>query len=295
MLLSVIGTYTLMRTLKGRSYVTIRGQGSRAARLDLGRWAVLAETYCWLYVAVAILLPSAVMVAASLVPWTWTFPLTLSNYAEILSGRRFAIVLKNTLVVAGLGATGATILGVYLAWASERTKLFGRRAIGYIALVPAAVPGVIMGMGVLWTYLWIPIGVYGTIWIIILAFVGRYVANSYRTAAAKFAQIDASLEEAARTAGARWFEVLRDVTLPLTRSGILAAWAILFILLTTELSVVVVLYNSSTMTLSVLMFDYWNNGNYAALAAIGVIQLLGVFGVILLVYRLLGRRELELA
>ncbi len=152
-----------------------------------------------------------------------------------------------------------------------------------------------MGIGVLWMYLWIQIGVYGTIWIIIVAFIGRYIAYSYRAVTAKFAQIDPALEESARAAGARWFEALRDITLPLVRSGILAAWALLFILLTTELSMVVVLYNSSTMTLSVLMFDYWNNGNYSPLAAIGVIQLLGIFGIISLVFRVLGRAELELA
>jgi iron(III) transport system permease protein len=294
MLLSVVGTYAITRTLRGRSYVTIRGQGSRAARLNVGGWRTVAEVYCWLYVAVAIVLPAAVMLAASLVPWTWTFPLTLGNYREIVSGGRFPAVLKNTLYVAGIGATGATVLGLFLAWISERTRGFGRRAIAYIALMPASVPGVIMGVGVLWMYLWLQIGVYGTIWIIILAFIGRYVAYSYRAATAKFAQLDPSLEESARTAGARWFEALRDVTIPLTRSGILAAWAILFVLLTTELSVVVVLYNSSTMTLPVLMFDYWSNGNYSALAAIGVIQLLGIFAVILLVFRLFGRPELEL-
>jgi iron(III) transport system permease protein len=144
-------------------------------------------------------------------------------------------------------------------------------------------------------FLWlpIPVNVYGSAWIIILAFVGRFTAYAIRPIGASLAQVHPELEESARVAGFGWLRTLFAITLPLIRPSIVASWILLFSIFMTELSMVILLYTANTRTFSVLAFETWSTGIFSVLAGLSILQLLVGASIMLFVRRLFGSRALS--
>jgi iron(III) transport system permease protein len=159
-----------------------------------------------------------------------------------------------------------------------------------VALLPVSVPGIAFGVGVMFLWLRAPIDVYGTAWIIVLAFVGRFTAYAVRPIGASLQQVHPELEESARVAGYGWLRTLTRITLPLIRPGIVASWILLFSIFMTELSMVILLYTANTRTFSVLSFETWSNGDFSLLAGLSILQLMIGASVMLTVRRLFGAR-----
>src|SRR4029453_14355276 len=243
---------------------------------------------------VAIIAPYASLIAVSLSKsWGLDFwkGLTLRNYSFILfeyDVTQRAII--NSLILATLAATLAVVLGTIIGWIDLRTKIPGRRLLDYAALIPLGLPGIVMAVALLQFWLHMPLALYGTLTILLLAYVGRYFPLGVRAANTSLRQIDPSLEESARILGASWGTTMREVTLPLIRPGLFAGWLLVFVPAIQELSASILLFSSSSITLAVAVYNLYETGYTEPVAALAIINVLIIAVAIWLANRLGGGR-----
>jgi len=275
--ITVAALYLQHRFLARRSYVTVGGKGARPQLIDLGpmRWVLLG--FCVLVFAVAIVLPYGALIAVSLSKsWGLSFwkGLTLDNYRFVLLEYNVTQrAILNSLLLATLAATIAVLLGAVIGWIDVRTKAMGRRLLDYAALVPLGLPGIVMAVALIQFWLAMPVALYGTLTILLLAYVGRYIPLGVRAANTSLRQIDASLEESARVLGASWARTLREVTLPLIRPGLFAGWLLVFVPVIQELSASILLFSSSSITLAVAVYNLYETGYTEPVAALAMVNM----------------------
>jgi iron(III) transport system permease protein len=291
--LSVIANLLQRWLLSGRSFVTVTGKGFRPHAIMLGRMRGPCLALVGLYLLLTVVAPLAILLAACLSTYTWSGQFTFNNVTEIASSSDVWDTLKNSIWLSVVSASLALVLGLEIAWVASRTRLHGHRILETLALIPVSVPGIAFGVGVMFLWLRTPIDVYGTAWIIILAFVGRFTAYAIRPIGASLMQVHPELEESARVAGYGWLRTLLHITLPLIRPSIVASWILLFSIFMTELSMVILLYTANTRTFSVLSFETWSTGIFSVLAGLSVLQLLVGASIMLFVRRLFGSRALS--
>jgi iron(III) transport system permease protein len=288
--ITVIALFLQRRYLARRSYVTVGGKGSRPQLVALGpaRWGVFA--FCVAVFVIAVLAPYLTLVAVS-VSKSWGLGfwqnLTLRNYAFILFEydiTRRAIV--NSLFLAAAAATASVLLGSLIGWVDLRTTLRGRRLLDYASLIPLGLPGIVVAVALIQFWLRVPLPIYGTLLIILLAYTGRYVPLGVRSASAAFRQIDPSLEETARVTGAGWLRTFRSVTLPLARPGLFAGWILVFVPALQELSASILLFSSGSITLAVAVYNLYETGYLEAVAALAVVTMVIITAAIALATRL---------
>ncbi|HWE20968.1 MAG TPA: iron ABC transporter permease [Hyphomicrobiaceae bacterium] len=276
-LITVAALYLQHRFLAGRSYVTVAGKGARTEVIDLGwaRWLLLA--FCVLVFLVAIVLPYGALIAVSLSKsWGLSFwqNLTLANYRFVLFEYNVTQrAILNSLVLAALAATAAVLLGSIIGWIDVRTRAPGRRLLDYAALVPLGLPGIVMAVALIQFWLTMPIALYGTLAILLLAYVGRYIPLGVRAANASLRQVDPSLEESARVLGASWAGTLREITLPLIRPGLFAGWLLVFVPVIQELSASILLFSSNSITLAVAVYNLYETGYTEPTAALAMVSM----------------------
>jgi iron(III) transport system permease protein len=164
------------------------------------------------------------------------------------------------------------LICVLIAFLSQRTRLPGRKVLDYLSMLPLGFPGVVLAFGMLQAWINPPIVLYGTIWILLVAYITRELPVGTRVASATIVQIHPELEEAARSCGGSWLHTFRTVTLPLLKSGILAGWFVLFVAMTRELSASILLYSPRREVLSVAIYDMFYDGNFRALSALASMQ-----------------------
>src|SRR5262249_2953001 len=247
-LLTVAALYLQRSFLARRSYVTLGGKGSRPQLVQLGvfRWVLFG--FAVIIFIIAILAPYATLLAVSFSKsWGLDFwkNLTLANYKFILvdyNVTQRAIV--NSLMLATVAATLAVLLGVVMGWIDLRTRIPGRRILDYASLIPLGLPGIVVAVGPVLFWVGRPLRpsrppslpLCGTLTILLLAYVGRYLPLGVRAANASLRQVDPSLEESAQILGANWTTTMREVTLPLIRPGLFAGWLLVFVPVIQELS-----------------------------------------------------------
>lgn len=276
-LITVIALYLQRSFLARRSFITLGGKGARPQLVDLGpvRWALLG--FCVVVFWLAIAMPYATLVAVSFSKsWGLAFwqNLTLANYKFVLVDyaiTRRAIV--NGLLLATAAATVTVILGALLSWIDLRTKAPGRKILDYIALVPLGLPGIVMAIALIQFWLAMPIALYGTLAILLLAYVGRYIPLGVRAANTSLQQIDPSLEESARILGASWWQTMREVTLPLMRPGLFAGWVLVFVPVIQELSASILLFSSGSITIAVAIYNLYETGYTEPTAALSLVSM----------------------
>lgn len=274
-LLTVVGLTVQRRYLERRSFVTVSGRGvrTRVVRLARARWALLA--FCLLVVLLSALLPLAVLLSAAFSK-TWTSPptianLTLQNFAAALGDNQTARRgIVNSFKLATGAATATTLIGVFIVYIDQRTAIRGRRALDYLAILPLGLPGTVLAVGVILAFIRPPIRLYGTVWILLVAYVARFMPLAVRGISAAMRQVDPSLEEAARIANASWLHAIRAILAPLIRTGLIAAWLLVFIAALGELSATVLLYTSGTETISVALLRLNDLGRLEVVAALSV-------------------------
>jgi iron(III) transport system permease protein len=222
--------------------------------------------------------------------------LTLSNFAQILKSPGLVASLRNSLVTAVSAALIVTVLSAVVAYITVKSRIRGRGLLDGLATVPIAVPSVVMGVGVLYWYLIIPLPLhmYGTLTILIVAFVTITLPYGMRYLASGMMQIKDELEEAANASGASWIQSFRHIFIPLLMPSVLAAFIYTMIVGFREISAAIFLYTSKTELVSVQVYDLYSNGSYPLVAALGV--LLVVFlsllaGAVHLVGRRVGIRN----
>jgi iron(III) transport system permease protein len=292
---TVVALFLQRSFLARRSYVTLSGKGSRPQLVDIGKARWLLFGFALAVFVVAIVLPYTALIAVSISKsWGLDFwkGLTLANYRFILFEydlTQRAIV--NSLILATLAATFAVAIGAMIGWIDLRTTLPGRRFLDYAALIPLGLPGIVMAVALIQFWLAMPIALYGTLTILLLAYVGRYVPLGARAASASMRQVDPSLEESARILGASWGFTMREVTLPLIRPGLFAGWLLVFVPAIQELSASILLFSSSSITLAVAVYNLYETGYTEPVAALAIINVLIIAVAILIAKKLGGETE----
>jgi len=295
-LITIVALYLQRAFLARRSYVTLAGKGSRLALLRLGRWRFVLLGFGIVVFIVSILAPYSTLIAVSFSKsWGLDFwkGLTLANYKFILFDydvTRRAIL--NSLLLATLAATSAVLLGAVIGWIDLRTKIPGRRLLDYFALIPLGLPGIVVAVALIQFWLAMPVPLYGTLAILLLAYVGRYIPLGVRAANAALRQIDPSLEESAQILGASWLTTMREVTLPLIRPGLFAGWLLVFVPVIQELSASILLFSSSSITLAVAIYNLYETGYIEPVAALAMINMVIISLAIWLATRIGGSRVL---
>jgi iron(III) transport system permease protein len=288
--LTVAALYLQRRYLARRSYVTLGGKGSRLQLVDLGtaRWGVLG--FCVAVFIVAVAAPYLTLLAVSVSrSWGLYFweNLTLQHYRFVLleyDVTRRAIV--NSLILASATATLAVLIGSFVGWLDLRTALRGRKLLDYASLVPLGLPGIVVAVALIQFWLRVPLPIYGTLLIILLAYTGRFIPLGVRSANAAFRQIDPTLEETARVTGAGWLRTFRSVTLPLARPGLFAGWLLVFVPALQELSASVLLFSSGSITLAVAVYNLYETGALGPVAALAIVTMVIITAAIALATRL---------
>src|SRR3954467_9248151 len=290
--ITVVALYLQRAFLARRSYVTLAGKGARPQLMSLGpaRWAVLA--FVGLTFIVAILLPYSTLIAVSFSKsWGLDFwkGLTLANYKFILFEYNVTQrAILNSLGLATVAATIAVLLGAIIGWIDLRTRIPGRKLLDYFALIPLGLPGIVVAVALIQFWLAMPLALYGTLAILLLAYVGRYIPLGVRAANTSLRQVDPSLEESAQILGASWLVTMREVTLPLIRPGLFAGWLLVFVPVIQELSASILLFSSKSITLAVAVYNLYETGYTEPVAALSIINMLIIGSAILIANRLGG-------
>ncbi|TAN34695.1 iron ABC transporter permease [bacterium] len=295
--ITVLAVLLYGRAVRGRSYAVISGRTYRPRPIDMRGWTPFLFLFECLYVLIALVLPLGVLILASfqhsselsLAASSWT----LQNYHYVLIDfptTREAIV--NSLILGvGTGTLGVALATV-IAWVVYRTRGRGRGLLEQVTMAPQAMPRLILAVGLLWMVLTLPINIYGTIFAVLLAYVIVFLPLAFRTLSGVVVQIDRSLEEASRVVGAGWLRTMASINLPLLRSGLLAAWVLLFMISVREVSASLFLSGASTRVLGPAIFNFWDSGGLPRVSALAVVQAAIVL-VALLVVRRVTREEMS--
>jgi iron(III) transport system permease protein len=279
--LTAVGVFLYSRVARRAArYETVTGRGRRPRRFELGRWRFPALALAGGYLLVASLLPLLILAYASTQRFYSTPSLdglsavTLDEYGSLLSNDATARAFANSFVLAAATATALMLAMAVVAWLAVRSAVPGRWALDALVSLPLAVPGLVLGVALLIVYVRVPLPIYGTIWILFLAYFTRFMPYGLRYAASAVHQVGAELEESARTSGARWGQTLRRVTLPLLLPGLLAGWLYVAIVSLRELSSSILLYSPGTDVLAVRIFQLYETGSFGELSALGVVMVL---------------------
>lgn len=296
MLLVACTLYLYFRvTREGERFQTVTGKGYRPTVIQLGRWRYFAALGLIAYATVLLVLPFLIILWASFLPF-YSQPsleaierLTMKNYVTALHFPKITDSIKNSILL-GLGsATAVMVLTLLASWLLVRTKMRGRWLLDILTTLPLLFPGIVMGLAILRFYLFVPIPIYGTLWILLIAFVTRYIPYGIRYTHSGLLQLHRELEEAAYTAGASWSNCMRRIILPLMTPSFLGGWVFIFLLSAKELSMSVLLVSPQTPVVSVAIFELWENAQVGELAAFGVLWTV-ILVSIAVVYYLFARR-----
>ena len=262
-------------------FATITGKAFRPRAMAIGRLAWLLFALCLAYVIAAVVLPLAVLLLTSFERFaTVILPqaeFTLANYETAFGFAAIRLALTNSLILGvGVATVGVAIMTV-LVWIIYRSRAPGHGAIEYLVMFPQAVPRLVFGLALMQVWLIIPIPIYGTLWLMALAYFTVLMPLGVRTLAGVVLQVDKSLEECAQVCGASWGYRMRTVTLPLLRPGIIAAWLLVFIASVRELGVSIFLVGSNAKVIAPSIIDAWLSSSSTLSSALALIQSAAVF------------------
>lgn len=282
------------QVLGRRGYATVGGKGGQRRTIALGAWRYPALAGCLAVMACSIFLPYAVLAKAAFArawaqPLTWD-NVTLANFTFTFfeySATQAAIV--NTLELGLATACVGAGLVALLAYVASRRLIVGHQVVAFLALAPVVIPGVVLAVALFIAYTRPPFILYGTLAILFVAYLTKEMPVGYAQSEATFRSIPPELEDAGRILGAGRWRVLRDVTLPLARSGVIAAWCFIFIGVLRELSASIILFTPATRVMSVVIFDLKEEGQFGAIAVLGLVMLALTFATVVLVQAVLGR------
>ncbi len=275
------------RVVSGRSYVTVAGKAYRPRNLDLGPWRWLTFGFGITYLIVVAVLPTLALIVAAFRKFMF-----IRDAASLFDMKQYSLMhfhsifdnpltlnsIYNAVEVGVITALAGGALAFAIGYTIHRTHVPGRRSIDLLSTLPVAIPGLVIGVAYLWAWIGIPGGLYGTLWILALAFIARFMPDTVKALSTSFLQIHRELEEAAWVCGTGMLRTIRTIVLPLASPGVIAAMTLLFVLAIRELGSSLFLYTSNTMVMSVLLLDYYEGGNLGKTAAFSLVQtvLLGV-------------------
>jgi len=279
--ISAIGVLVYGRiTRREERYATVTGKGYRPRVIDLGGWKYVTLGISFVIFFLAVIMPVFVLLWSSFIPY-YGVPsrelmqkLTFANYHYILNYPLALTAFKNSFYLSVGSATLVMLLTSVIAWITVKTKLPGRSLLDTMTFIPIAMPGIVLGVSLIWVYLTLPIPIYGTLWVLLLAYMTKYIPYGIRAASASMIQINKELEEASLTAGGTWFQTFRKIILPLLMPGFTAGWIYISIIALRELSTSILLYSYNSTVLSIMAFDLWEGGQYTYVCALGVMMVM---------------------
>ncbi len=279
--ISTVGVLIYGRiTRREERFATVTGKGYRPRVIDLGAWKYVTLGISFLIFFLAVILPVFVLLWSSFIPY-YGVPsyelmakMTWANYQYIINYPLALTAFKNSFYLSVGSATLVMLLTSIISWITVKTKLPGRALLDNMTFIPIAMPGIVLGVSLIWVYLTLPIPIYGTIWVLLLAYITKFMPYGIRAASASMIQINKELEEASLTAGGTWFQTFRKVILPLLMPGFTAGWIYISIIALRELSTSILLYSYNSTVLSIMAFDLWEGGQYTYVCALGVLMVL---------------------
>ncbi len=268
----------LYRRFTGRAerFATITGRAYRPQMIDLGRWRYAGSIVAVLILSLVMLLPFLVLAYMSVIPfyevptWSTIQMLTLKHYAFLFTSDRVGRALQVSVLLATVGATVAMTLASATAYLTVRTRLRGRGILDVLTFIPWAFPGTALAIGLLWGYVRLPVAIYATIWILLIAYLTRFLPYGLRTMSSTMVQVHTELEEASRVCGAGLLATFRRILLPLLRPGFMAGWAILATIFMREFSLSLFLYTPRSEPVGPLLYHLWIDAQQGRMAALGV-------------------------
>src|SRR5437667_11096681 len=177
-------------------------------------------------------------------------------------------------------------MALVIAYVTTRRAIKGYRALGFLATAPVAIPGIVLGVGLFLSYARPPLVLYGTLWILLIAFVTIALPAAYQQMQSAYRSVHADLEDASRILGATRLRALADITAPLLRTSVIATWCFIFVGVMRELSAAIMLFTSETKVISVLIFDLNESGDLAAISVLGLSMLIVTFATVLVANRI---------
>jgi iron(III) transport system permease protein len=264
-------------TFRSERYVTVTGRGYRPTIIDLGKWRYPASAIAGLILLLIVIFPFLVLIYVSFVTYvhvpgekTWEL-LTLDNYRSNFTDTRTYRALQNSLVLAVGGATLCMLLAAVTAWVTTKTKAAGRGIIEALTFIPWAFPGTALAIGLVWTYVYVPLPIYGTLWILLIAYITRFFPYGLRTMTSTVVQIHDDMQDASMVCGAGFAATFRRVLLPLLRPGFIAGWIILSTIYLREFSTSVFLYSPGSEPLGPLLYHFYVDGNLGPMCSLAFI------------------------
>lgn len=290
------GLLWLQRRILGRrAYATATGREGRTERMEGGSWEWALLGLSLTYVACAVVLPYGALLMAALSK-AWGQPFTPANWT--LANFHFVLfeydptrsALVNTLELAAVTATAGALLTATLAYATGRRLVRGAGALAALASVPLAIPGIVLAVGLFIIYTRPPLVLYGSVGILFVAYLTKYLPVAYTANRAAVSGVHVSLEEAARSLGGTPWAAFRDVALPLMRPGLVSAWLLVFLPALRELSSAILLFTANSRVVSVVIYELYEEGRWEAVSTLGVLLLVLTLGILAATHRLLGHR-----
>jgi iron(III) transport system permease protein len=281
------------RVTAHRSYVTISGKAFRPRVMDVGwlRWVLFAA--CAFYIFLSVVLPVATLMFASVQKLAVAFPtaanFTLDNFRTALSLNAVQSAMVNSILLGLVTATAGVALTGLLAWIIQRSRLPGRGVLEYIVMFPQAVPRLVFAFGMMWAWLVFPIPIYGTFWVLLIAYLTVFLPLGVRTISGVIMQLDRSLDECGQVCGASWGYRLRSITMPLLKPGLLAAWLLIFVASVRELGASILLMGPNSKVMTPAIVEAWFSSSSELTAAMALIQTV-VIGIAMLVFTLVTQR-----
>lgn len=277
LILAMIPIAFYNRMVGSGNYATVSGKTFRPKVQHLGKWKPVAVIGVWGYIGIAFVLPLLVLLWTSLQPYVSEISadsfsrLTFKAFPDTLGSDLFIRALKNSLIVAFCTALMAMVIATLVSWIIVRSRSRFTWMVDVLAFLPHAIPGVVIGLSVLMIYLIMPISVYGTIWIIVIAMGTQYIALGTRMTTGGIAQIQRSLEEAAEASGATHFQVWRRVLFPLLRPVFVNGFLLVLLAAVQNLTLPMMLYTPGNEVLSSLIYTRWSAGDVQSTAVTSVV------------------------
>jgi iron(III) transport system permease protein len=303
MVVTAILVWAQQRVLSGKSFATVAGKAFRPRALNLGRWRWFTFGLAATYLFVVVVLPTLALVIAAFRKFLFfkdfsaLFDMSqysLVHFNSVFDNPLTMLSIWNTLRVGVITALVGGALAFAIGYTVTRTRVAGRGSIDLLSTLPVAIPGLVVGVAYLWAWIGLPGGLYGTLWILALAFVARFIPDTVKALSTSFLQIHKELEEAAWISGRGMLGTIRTIVLPLARPGVVASMTLLFVLAIRELGSSLFLYTSDTTVMAVLLLDYYEGGNTGKTAAFSLVQT-AILAVLLSVTTWLSRETTQSA
>ena len=297
MIVTAILVWAQQRVLAGKSFATVAGKAFRPRSLNLGPWRWFTFGLALIYLFIVVILPTIALTIASFRRFLFfkDFDAVFDSKAygwmhfnAVFDNPLTMLSIWNTLKVGVITAVLGGILAFAIGYTVTRTNVKGRGAIDLVSTIPIAIPGLVIGVAYLWAWIGLPGGLYGTIWILALAFVARFIPDTVKSLSTSFMQIHKELEEAAWISGRGMLSTIATIVLPLARPGVVASMTLIFVLAVRELGSSLFLYTSDSTVMAVLLLDYYEGGNTGKTAAFSLVQTV-ILGVLLGITNWLSR------